>query len=452
MRFWFFSFLVFIGLVPMLSATQSAKLKIWPLEFGDTYNFDRLSPYFSEAQLDSLLSNPFEIAGAFELMRDESGIYAFSSCYLDVYQWTAEGWKNLYGFDNKGYTCGAKYFVREGSIYSLGGYGFWRNHLDLLSFDKETGSWSLMTPKNQPIDFAPGIAGLSDKGILVLLPFEENLRQDKKGEHGQGFFLDLDEMAWKYLSLGSIVSYDPFESQFVVDSTVPLDTEDYLAFACIGTEKRRIGFLIMEKSSLEIRFFRLEKGLDFVFRPTWLLQVDNLVSIQTYMDGIQEFDLDDFFRKGEFVGKAEILPISPDGIEELKRDYVLIISCVLIVTGIVLFFMFQNAIKKQKAAKTFSNGTSNGSSLPENMDNGIESNGWIHQFHPFKGRLLTVEELDKVLNIDHLPNPDNKKVRRSRLIKEVNQHSEQELGYTLITRKKNPEDKRYLLYEINGQE
>ena len=85
----------------------------------------------------------------------------------------------------------------------------------------------------------------------------------------------------------------------------------------------------------------------------------------------------------------------------------------------------------------------------ESIHSSTGSHGIIQQFQPFQEQLLTVEELDKVLDIDHLTNPDHKKVKRSRLIREVNDESQKAFGQPLIIRKKNQEDKRYLLYEIS---
>ncbi|MCS5489163.1 hypothetical protein [Algoriphagus limi] len=451
MRYIYLCFVLFLGFSPLLSASQSVKLRIRPYQVGGIKNYDLLSPYFSREQLDSLVNKPYEIGGTYDLVKDDTGTYAFSSCYLDVYEWKSGAWENLYGFDNKGYTCSAKFFIHNDSIYSLGGYGYWRNHLDLLSFDKGTGSWSLLTPKDQPLDFAPGIPAQSSNGIFVLLPFEENLRTGKKGTHSQGFFLDLEEMSWKYLSLGNMVSYDSYDTKFKTGTSEPLDTKDFLAFASSGNQNRRIGLLILDKASLELRFYRLESVANLIMLPSWILQVGNQITIETSWGEIQELDIEEFFNQGEYVGKAEILPMGPSEIEQLKREYVLIIATLLIITGVVLFFVVRKALNQAngqaEALGLGENGKPSNSIPPVNL----EEQGLFHHIHSYQGKVLTADELDKVLNIDHLPNPDNKKVKRSRLIRELNLQSEETLGFPLITRKKNPDDKRYLLYEINSK-
>ena len=61
---------------------------------------------------------------------------------------------------------------------------------------------------------------------------------------------------------------------------------------------------------------------------------------------------------------------------------------------------------------------------------------------------LSTEEFDTLLGIQEITNFDSKRIKRSRLIKSLNKRYEEKNGFPLITRIKNPEDKRFVFYKI----
>lgn len=446
-RFGILMFFIGLGLCQSAQATQSVHLRFTPHEIPLISDFEVFEPYFTKEQLLALDSITYLSHPGVDLIKDESGLYAFSSCHLNVYKWIGSEWKDLYRYDNKGYTCGSRFFIREGKIYALGGYGYWHNHSDLLNFDLETGSWSLLTPKNQPIDFAPLITALSPEGVFSFLGAHFNARFDSEPvDETEGYFLDWKDFAWKRVSTEGLLSANSKNPRFAIllDGNAILETDHYLALVAFDTNARSC-FLVFDKAELEFRYIRYQFQANIFNTISWMLQEGDQVKFQAGKNELYEFDFADLYAKGDVVGKAEILPIESEQIEEIRRDYLLIISVVLIITGIVLFIMVRNALAKISPENEVSI-ASNSAKLSNTT---IGSNGIIHQFQEFEGQLLTVEELDQVLDIAHLPNPDHKKVKRSRLIKEVNQHSQATWGHPLITRKKNPEDKRYLLYQIS---
>ncbi|NVJ87800.1 MAG: hypothetical protein HWE15_15965 [Algoriphagus sp.] len=449
MKFRFGILMFFIGLGLSLSAqaTQSVHLRFTPHEIPLISDFEVFEPYFSKDQLLALDSISKSSFYPIDLIKDEIGVYAFSQCRMNVYKWTGTEWKDLYRYDNKGYTCGSRFFIREGEIYSIGGYGYWHNHSDLLKFDLETGSWSLLTPKNQPIDFAPLITAFSPEGVFSFLGAHFNARFDSESvDETEGYFLDWNEFSWKRVSTEGLLSANSKNPKFAIllDGNAILETDHYLALVAFDTN-RRSGFLVFDKAELEFRFVRYPFQANIFNTISWMLQEGDQVNFQAGKNELYDFDFADLYGKGEVVGKAEVLLIETENIDVIRRDYVLIVSVVLLITGIVFFIMVRNALARAHQWE--------GEAQPANSNSlsqtSIGSHLIIHQFQPFEGQLLTVDELDQVLDIAHLPNPDHKKVKRSRLIREVNQQSQATLGHPLITRKKNPEDKRYLLYQIS---
>jgi len=64
------------------------------------------------------------------------------------------------------------------------------------------------------------------------------------------------------------------------------------------------------------------------------------------------------------------------------------------------------------------------------------------------GQAMNSDELDMLIGINDDPNPDSRRVKRSRIIQDLNTEYKQLEGKVLITRQKDPKDKRYMLYHI----
>jgi len=69
---------------------------------------------------------------------------------------------------------------------------------------------------------------------------------------------------------------------------------------------------------------------------------------------------------------------------------------------------------------------------------------------PLSGQLLTTETLDQLLGIDGQANFDSRRMKRARLINDINEQYFKQVGKELIVRDKKPEDKRYVYYKIQA--
>jgi hypothetical protein len=72
----------------------------------------------------------------------------------------------------------------------------------------------------------------------------------------------------------------------------------------------------------------------------------------------------------------------------------------------------------------------------------------LQQLMSHDGARLNTEEFDMLLGIHQITNFDSKRIKRSRIIKTINKQYEEKKGFPLITRIKNPEDKRFVFYKI----
>jgi hypothetical protein len=66
------------------------------------------------------------------------------------------------------------------------------------------------------------------------------------------------------------------------------------------------------------------------------------------------------------------------------------------------------------------------------------------------GQLLSTETLDQLLGIGDLLNFDSRRMKRARLINEINLQYLAQQGKELIVREKKSEDKRYVYYKIQA--
>lgn len=429
--------------ISLASPVDGIHFSIAIRDLGNIQNFASLEPHFSKEQIHSLKNLPFQTGNDFQLIKNDLGVFALTSCFFNVYQWTSEGWNNCYLYDNSGYNCGAKFFFRDGQLFSLGNYGFWRNHSDLLNFDCATGSWSFFTTENQPLDYGFLFSGVGDKGAFLFFGLEQNFRTRDHQEFDQAYFLNFENYSWQYLSFGNLISTTSKEADFVVHEDY-LDTKDFMVFSAFSAD-RKIGFIIFDKNTLEFRFSRMEKAIELLKTASWILLEGNIATLSFSRNDVLSIDINDLYQKANHVGQAKILPISQRELEELQLDYVLLTLGILIATGLIVFWVLRREILKVKQQQLQRENAGIEPKIHKNSDQKL-----LELFEPFQGKLLTVEQLDQILLIDDIPNADHKKVKRSRLIKEVNQVSESYSGEALIIRRRNPEDKRFMIYEIQS--
>ena len=85
--------------------------------------------------------------------------------------------------------------------------------------------------------------------------------------------------------------------------------------------------------------------------------------------------------------------------------------------------------------------------MTQSKDKNLEP---IELLLPYSGQLLTTETLDQLLGIDSQANFDSRRMKRARLINDINEKYFAQAGKELIVRDKKPEDKRYVYYKIQA--
>jgi hypothetical protein len=64
-----------------------------------------------------------------------------------------------------------------------------------------------------------------------------------------------------------------------------------------------------------------------------------------------------------------------------------------------------------------------------------------------EGQIFSTAQFDEFLQI-HTVNPENRKAKRSRLIKSFNERAKSEFGKEIIFRERDPDDKRFFRFRI----
>jgi len=358
-------------------------------------------------------------------------LFVLVSCTFDLYRVHEGRLEKQYRYFNRGYNCGANVFARDGVSYLLGGHGFWVNQMDLLSFDEIHGSWEWIKTANQPMDYFSNYVYQNSKGVFSLFGGLYNPRTETQGLESQGYFLDWETKSWQRLE----VRIDGIDMADYVDQAGAYfyETQDYILLATtLG--KPNLGWNILEKESGRIFYFS-SRNVDMGLSP-FLEIIGNRLIYQAPSGDPKTLDLDAIKAKSVQVGEVRVLgPAAAPKVFEQLPLYLML--CVALGGGLiwVLLARITKGIK---------------SSLPLNEEVLVPKASPLELLLPFSGQLLTTEQLDQLLGIDQQANFDSKRMKRARLINEVNEQYLVNTGKELIIRDKKPEDRRYVYYKIQA--
>lgn len=112
---------------------------------GTKTNPEELEKMYSGyiAVKDSLAQKKFNFFYS-HILEIENKKYLLPDGHFNVYEWQGDTWNNIYTGPFFGYNFYSKKFVHDQKIYSFGGYGYWRNHGQVIQFIPERGEWELV--------------------------------------------------------------------------------------------------------------------------------------------------------------------------------------------------------------------------------------------------------------------------------------------------------------------
>ena len=352
-------------------------------------------------------------------------IFVQLPCTFDLYEIQGSNLVKRYSYFNRGYTCGTTPFVRDSTHYLLGGHGFWRNHMDLMFLDERHGSWELVVTKNQPANYFSSFVYQNSKGLVSLFGGIYNQRHGIESINPSGYFLDWETKTWKELE----VKIEGLDMEVLAEKggLFFIQSEDY-AFWASTKGLKNIGWNLIEKESGKIFYFD-SKNVDMGISP-FLEVIGNVMRYATPSGELKSLDLDELRQESKEVGSIQLSnKVGLDGAS--SWSYGLFI--VLVALGGLLVF---KVIPRYGKENTFSLSS--------------KKHDFLNLLIPLSGQLLTTETLDQLLGIDGQANFDSRRMKRARLINDINEQYFKQVGKELIVRDKKPEDKRYVYYKIQA--
>lgn len=346
-------------------------------------------------------------------------------CTFDLYEIQEGKLVNKYIYSNRGYTCGTNTFVRDNTHYMLGGHGFWTNHLDLLSFDELHGSWELVTTKNQPPNYFSGRVYQNSKGIYSLFGEQFNQRDGLDLKNSQGYFLDWKTKEWKEIE----IQIEGLDLMDLIEKggLYFIQTEDY-AFWASTTVLKNIGWNLIEKETGKIFYFD-SKNIDMGIGP-YLEIVGNVLRYTAPSGELKTLDLDQIRKQSKEVGYIRVK--EGDAIEA-SSTWGYLLFFLLVGVGWVVVRQVLPKMKKEL--------------VPTKEPKKREP---LEILLPYSGQSLSTEVLDQLLGIDSQANFDSRRMKRARLINDINEQYLAQKGKELIVREKRTDDKRYVFYKIQA--
>jgi len=413
-------------------------IKINPKESFDRYAWETLPQGITQVMVESLLASPYLTSDdPITLFYFKEQLLAVIPCRFEVLKWTGESWDNLYKGSGSGFNCHAHFFVREGKLYSMGRYGFWRAHSELLEFDFETGYWEFVPVSSPPMNY--GGVGIFVDGDRVISILGENIHQPSNVFYPDknGYVFDFKSKAWSSIQLDFPVQKNL--SSWIMPA---YDLKDY------GVQlyqlDAHLGLLLLHKKENTLYF---AKDNDFGKFKSFSVAValeNNAVFFDRYGDPTFLLNppapLEKFTKVGDIRYTKQTSSI---GLEDWSF-YILAGLLLLMAVGGGLWW------KKNRVSKTSDTTESEPTAEEQGTVDGEEDIArMVARLLAHPQSLVDVHQLDDLFGTAALESLDYRRVRRSRYIKAVNQYFQGQHGKDLISRTKSEADKRIILYRIS---
>ena len=351
----------------------------------------------------------------YEIFPKSDSILALRNGFFDVYLWQDSGWHNLSASKHFGYNYGAYKWVDQNKIYSLGGYGLYHMHSQLLCFNLQGNSWEMVVIENMPFNYKGSIQGSMGDTIYQLFgQYINEATSILAEEENDGYFLSLSEKKWHRLQ----VHWNPKPNG--ISAYINIEFPDYSTM--LGLYNGYRGLFIFDKIKRNIYFFT-SSILPQMKKSPFTYASQNQIIFQTRKTKLIYFDIEEGIAEDYLVATVSFSPKS--------NLYIVLIILGLIILFIVFIYLYIYHYKKNN----------------QMADDSLLT--IIKQLKANKSSSLIVNELDIILQIDQM-NDDARRVKRSKVIKDINSYWKQQHNKDLLIRKRNEQDRRYFVYFINA--
>jgi hypothetical protein len=433
----FFSCLTLLAQSEQDSVDRFDWLKISPTESYADFAWESLPKGITRAMVELVVASPYiSSSDPITLFYFKDQLIALLPCTFEVLRWKGDGWENLYTGTSSGFNCHPHFFVREGNLYSMGRYGFWEGHSELLKFDFVKGIWDPVSVTSPPNNYAGvGIFVDGDRVFSILGEYIHQPSQLFEPEKN-GYVLDLKNQSWSSLQLDF-----PEKSENSIWILPAFDLKDY------GIQlyqlKANLGLLLVHKKENSLYFSENNDFGKFKQFSIAVASGNSAVFFDKYGDPTYLSPEKDFEEKFKKVGDIRFnQQASSFGIEEWSFSILAALGLLLAIVGVFWWRMHLKS-KKEKPVT---------SELPlaiVTVDGEEDIVRMVERLLAHPVALVDVHQLDQLFGTSDLESLDYRRVRRSRYIKAVNQHYQAQEGKELIVRTKSEVDKRIILYRIS---
>ncbi len=392
-------------------------LILFTFKFGYTqiYFKDQL-PYSDSSELHNLyhqarsIQDSFYQSGTTNLLLDifevKSGKYLVIDGRFNLFAWRNGSWVDISKSKYHGYNFMSKKFTFNNSIYSFGGYGFWREHGDLIKYDWDRNEWETVTLLTNE-DIGSNVSFIKDHYLFVINPVSRNQHINQNNKHGGLYQIDLLTQKVEVLSIDSKLDLLKFGMR--------IETQNYYI-------PNRDPFHIIDKLNMKFKLSDITYALDLSkqsYKSLILIRGDSLTihNIDIAPNIIQlNFD---------FIYKNALFPER----SILKNYMSTLFGGIVMIFVLFGFIIYNNKFRSKKTAPSF-------------------VNPMVDKIIIHSGKVLKQEEFDSILEIDQIISIDNQKTKRSNIFKDVNSEYCKYYGIDLIKRIPDPSDRRKYLYHI----
>ncbi len=438
----FFSCFTLLAQSQKDSADRFDWLKIDPTKPYADFAWERLPKGITQAMVESLVDSP-EILDEYITSEDpltlfylKDQLFALLPCRFDVLRWNGNAWENLYKGTSSGFNCHPHFFVREGNLYSLGRYGFWTGHSELLKFDFVKGGWDPIPVVSPPKNYSGvGIFVDGDRIFSILGEYIHQPSQLFESEK-DGFLFDFKSQSWSSLQLN--FPDKSANSQWILPS---FDLKDF--GIQLYQHKADIGLLLVHKKENSLYFAQDNDFGKFRIYNVAIATGNSAVFFDKYGDPTYLNPEKDFEKKFKKVGEITFVQERLDASWWTNWGYPLagVLGALVVLAG------FQ--LRRVNQAKAKDSETLDLPATVATVDGEEDIVRMIVRLLAHPVAVVDVHQLDELLGIAELESLDYRRVRRSRYIKAVNQQYQVQEGKELIVRSKSEADKRVILYRIS---
>lgn len=391
-------------------------------------SFNNLPVHFDYSMLEKLPVDSVTLIWRYQIMDKGDSILALQDGTFNVFLLEDNQWKNLYLGKYSGYNFFSNAFIKDGNLYSIGGYGYWVTHCKLIRFDFQAGGWDLVTTYHTPENLEPLLIAYMDKGITLL--FGEYKDQTSNTSMLSSDIYTLDYSSWSYSKSHYAIT---LPNHFYNPIKTIINTSNY----CVSSIKFKTfpASVIYNKKNGELRLSKDANPFDLYYNQLIYVNGETILKYDPLSQEFNSYDLQAAFQNGE--------PIiyNQSGIQ-YGMILVIISLCLLVIIilrlyrkKIVLLFKhtrgFSGESDLNESHPLFSPKLQKALRLLEDAPDEIDSN-----------------DLDEIFGISDLPH-DLRRVKRSQMLNKINEEHFKNTGKVLIKRIRQEDDRRYIKYRIH---